>query len=143
MAYDEEIPPYGNLREPPPELNAAAHRFIGAAIEVHRVLGPGLPEEAYQRATELELSARSIPFEAQKIVEITYRNVVVARGKIDLWVCGCLVVEMKSVEALIPLHRLQTRSYLRIVQQPLGLLINFNVCLLKEGIRRVVDTDPT
>ena len=142
MPYDDEITPYGNLREPPPELDAVAHQVIGAAIEVHRALGPGLPEEAYQRAMELELTARGIPFEAQRIVEIIYRNVVVARGKIDLWVCGCLIVELKSVEVVIPLHRLQTRSYMRIVRQPLGLLINFNVYLLKEGIKRIADTEP-
>jgi GxxExxY protein len=103
-------------------------------------LGPGLPEEAYQGGMEVELTARQIPFERQKIVEIVYKGVVVAKGKIDLLVCGVLVVEIKSVECITPLFRLQTRTYMRVIRQPLGLLINFNVAVLKEGIKRIIDS---
>ena len=140
MPYEEEIPPGGCFAEPSPELNALAYQVLGAAIEVHRQLGPGLPEQAYQGAMEVELSARSIPFERQKTVDIVYKGVVVAKGKIDLLVGSALVVELKAVEVIVAIHRLQTRSYMRIIHQPLGLLINFDVALLKEGIKRIIDT---
>jgi GxxExxY protein len=141
MPYEEEIPPWGNLIEPPEELDRLAHAVIGAAIEVHRQLGPGLPEHAYQGAMEVELTVRGIPFERQKVIEIIYKGVVVAKGKIDLLVGGKLVVEIKSVDLIIPLFRLQTLSYMRIIRQPLGLLINFNVAVLREGIKRIIDSD--
>ena len=140
MPYDEEIQPGGGFAEPSPELNALAYQVIGAAIEVHRRLGPGLPEQAYQGAMEVELSARSIPFERQRTVDIFYKGVIVARGKIDLLVGTVLVVELKAVVVIVPVHRLQTRSYMRMIHQPLGLLINFDVAVLKEGIKRIIDT---
>ena len=142
MPYDEEIPPYGDLAEPPEELDRLARAVIGAAIEVHREFGPGLPEEAYEGAMAIELTARGIPFERQKRIEIVYKGVVVATGRIDLVVGGKLVVEIKSCETLVALHRMQTLSYMRLVNQPLGLLINFNVPVLKQGIRRVIATAP-
>src|SRR5688572_14750909 len=132
MPYDDEIPPYGDLVEPPEELDRLARQVIGAAIEVRRHLGPGLPEDAYQGAMQVELAERSIPFERQKIVDIVYKGVLVARGKIDLLVGGQLVVEIKSVAAMIAIHRLQTLTYMRVINQPLGLIINFNVPLLKD-----------
>jgi len=141
MPYEEEIPPWGDLIESPEELDRLAHSVIGAAIEVHRQLGPGLPEQAYQGGMEVELRIRGIPFERQKVIEIVYKGVVVAKGFIDLLVGGKLVVEAKSVELVIPLHRLQTLTYMRIIRQPLGLLINFNVAVLKEGIKRIIDSD--
>jgi GxxExxY protein len=90
---------------------------------------------------EVELRMRGIPFERQKVIEIVYKGVVVAKGLIDLLVGGRLVVEIKSVELVIPLHRLQTLTYMRIIREPLGLLINFNVAILKEGIKRIIDSD--
>src|SRR5687768_16717587 len=141
MPYEDEIPPWGDQVEPPEELDRLAHAVIGAAIEVHRQLGPGLPEQAYQGAMEVELSLRGIPFERQKVIEITYKGVVVAKGLIDLLVGGKLEVEIKSVELIVPLFRLQTRTYMRVIHQPLGLLINFNVAVLKEGIKRIIDSD--
>ena len=141
MPYDEEIPPYGDLPEPPAELDQLARDVIGAAIEVHRRFGPGLPEEAYEGAMAVELAARGISYERQKRVEIVYKGVVVATGRIDLLVAGKLVVEIKSCEALVPLHRMQTLSYMRLVNQPLG-LINFNVPVLKQGIQRVIAAAP-
>lgn len=141
MPYDEEIPPGAYFVEPPEELDRLAHEVIGAAIEVHRQLGPGLPEEVYVGAMDVEMTARGIPFERQKRLEIFYKGVLVGVGKIDLLIGGKLVVEVKSVEALVPIHRLQTLTYMRIIGQPLGLLINFNVQLLKQGIRRVIATE--
>ncbi|HZL38499.1 MAG TPA: GxxExxY protein [Tepidisphaeraceae bacterium] len=140
MPYEDEIPPYGDLSEPPPELDALARAVIGAAIEVHRHLGPGLSEEPYQRAMGIELELRSIPFEAQKELEIIYKGVRVGKGKIDLLIAGRLVVEIKAVETLSPVHRIQTRFYMLRVGEILGLLINFNVPLLKDGIRRIIES---
>ncbi|HSV13994.1 MAG TPA: GxxExxY protein [Tepidisphaeraceae bacterium] len=140
MPYDEEDPPYANLVEPPAALDELARAVIGAAIEVHKELGPGLPEEAYQRAMESELRLRGIPFERQKRIVVTYKGEPVALAKIDLVVGGMLIVELKAVEAIAKIHVLQARTYMRILKQPLALLINFNVPVLKEGIRRVVET---
>ena len=142
MPYDDEIPPHGDLAEPPEELDRLARAVIGAAIEVHREFGPGLSEDAYEGAMAVELAARGIPFERQKRVEIIYKGIVVATGRIDLLVGGKLVVEIKSCEALIALHRMQTLSYMRLINQSLGLLINFNVPVLKQGIRRVIASTP-
>ena len=140
MPFDDELTPYDDRREPPAELDELARRVIGAAIEVHRELGPGLPEEAYVGAMAIELTARGISFERQRVVEIFYKDVLVARGRIDLPVAGILILEIKSIETLAPIHRLQVLTYMRILKQPLALLINFNVPVLKEGIRRVVLT---
>jgi GxxExxY protein len=140
MPFDDELTPYDDRREPPAALDELARRVIGAAIEVHRELGPGLPEEAYERAMAIELSARGISCEKQRVVEIFYKGEPVGRGRIDLLIEGALIVEIKSIEALSPVHRLQVLSYMRILKQPLALLINFNVPVLKDGIRRVVLT---
>ena len=142
MPYDEEIPPGGELIEPPEELDRLAHAVIGAAIEVHRELEPGMPAHAYGGGIAAELTQRVIPFERQKSVEISYKGVLVATGKIDLLVAGRLVVEIKACESLLPLHRLQTLSYMRILGEPLGLLINFNVAILKQGVKRVIASHP-
>ena len=141
MPFDDEIPPGGDLVVPSLVFNELTAAVIGAAIEVHRQLGPGLPESVYQKATELELAARHIPFEPQKRVEIFYRGVMVGHGKIDLLVGGCLIVDLKAVASLLPVHRLQVRSYMRVLRQPLGLLINFDGPLLKQGIKRVIETE--
>jgi len=141
MPYDEEIPPMGDLARPSELLNELSYKVNGAAIEVHRHLGPGLPEEAYQRAMQIELALRQIPFESQKIVQIVYKGHVIGTTKIDLVVAGVLVVEIKSVAAILPTHRLQTRTYMRLIKQVLGLLINFDVPVLKVGINRIIDTE--
>lgn len=137
MVDQDYIDDYG---EPSDELDQLARAVIGAAIEVHRLLGPGLPEELYERALVLELQLRGLQVEQQKAVDINYKGQKIGAGRIDLLVAGKLVVEVKAVEALAPVHRLQTRTYMRMIGQPLGLLINFNVPMLKEGIRRVIDT---
>jgi GxxExxY protein len=140
MPYDDEIPPYGDLPEPPEELDRLARAVIGAAIEVHQELGAGLPEEAYIAALCIELTSRGISYEREKRVEIFYKGQLVAMGKIDLLVERQLVVEAKSCEKLAPVHRLQTLTYMRIIKQSLGLLINFDVPVLKEGIRRIISS---
>lgn len=115
-------------------------RVIGAAIEVHRTLGPGFLESVYESALCVELEARRIPFTRQVLVELGYKGHAVGEGRIDLVVDGDLIVELKAVEKLLPLHELQVLSYLKVTGRPLGLLINFNVEVLARGVRRVANS---
>ena len=119
------------------ETEALASKVIGAAIEVHKELGPGLPEVAYENALAKEFVRRNIPFERQKCVEILYKGEPVGECRLDYFVSGELVVELKAIEALADIHTGQVISYLRITNKRLGLLVNFNVMLLKDGIKRV------
>jgi GxxExxY protein len=140
MPYDDEDLEFGKRPEPPPECDWLAKAVIGAAIEVHRELGAGLPEEAYENALCLELTARRITFERQKRIQIMYKGTCVGIGKVDLLVEGKLVLENKSIEKLALVHKFQVLTYLKILKLPLGLLINYNVPVLKEGIQRVINT---
>jgi GxxExxY protein len=117
-----------------------AERAIGAMIEVHKHLGPGLPEVAYRRAVEHEFDLRRIPFQREVPITIEYKGQPVAESRIDLLVGGVLILELKVVEALNDVHRAQLLSYLRATKLQLGLLVNFNVTLLRDGIRRVINT---
>jgi len=126
------------LTEPSPEADRLAHEVIGAAIEVHRVLGPGLLESVYEEALCVELTQRGIPFVRQPAVDLTYKGVAVGKGRLDLLVGGILVVELKAVDALTDVHKAQVLSYLKTTGRKLALLVNFNVALLREGIKRVV-----
>lgn len=120
------------------ELEAVVHRTIGCCIEVHKALGPGLPERAYKRAICLELSAEGISFEAEKRYSVFYRDRLMCEKRVDLVVEAQLVLEIKSVEQLAPVHRAQLRSYLRISKLPVGMLMNFNVAVLPDGMKRMV-----
>ncbi len=135
MPYDEEEPPFS---EPDAELDGLAKGVIGAAIEVHKHYGPGLDEDIYQRAMEIELRRRAIPFVRQAIVEVTYKGEPVGARRVDLIVGHRLIVELKAIESIGPLHSAQVRTYLKITKLELGLLINFNVILLKDGIKRII-----
>jgi GxxExxY protein len=120
-------------------INEITHAIIGAAIEVHRTLGPGLLESAYEECLAHELSQRAIPFERQRPLPLEYKAVRLDCGyRLDLLVAGLVVVEIKSVEALQPIHDAQLLTYLRLGGWSTGLLINFNVVVLKDGIRRRV-----
>ena len=113
---------------------------IGAAIEVHRVLGPGLLESAYEACLVRELAARQVAFERQVALPIRYKaERVDAEYKIDLLVGRRVVVELKSVDAILPVHRAQLLSYLRLGGFSVGLLINFNVPALRNGIVRILN----
>lgn len=125
-------------QEPDAELDRLARQVIGAAIEVHRQLGPGLLEGVYEKALCIELDLRKIPFTHQLGVGITYKGRPVGKGKLDLLVGERLIIELKAVEKLAPIHSAQMISYLRMTNRMLGLLINFNVPVLREGIKRVV-----
>ena len=122
-----------------PHLNKLSHEIIGAAIEVHRTLGPGLLESSYQECLCRELLVCGVPFEREKPLPLEYKGIRLECGyRIDILVAGLVVVEVKSVEALAPIHDAQLLTYLRLGGWKIGLLINFNVVLLKNGIHRRV-----
>ena len=113
---------------------------IGAAIEVHRVLGPGLLESSYQACLAHELTLRGLAWVQQKEIPLRYKDVRVHSAyRIDLLVEGRLVVEVKATEILTPIHRAQLLTYLKLLHLRLGLLINFNVETLVRGVRRVIN----
>ena len=119
------------------------HSIIGAAIEVHRVLGPGLLESVYELALEQEFIAANIPFERQKPVPICYRGLILDGGlRLDFIVGDELIVELKSVSQIMDIHEAQLLTYLKMTGCPVGLLINFNVRVLRRGIRRLVHEAP-
>jgi GxxExxY protein len=121
------------------QLNELSYRVIGAAMAVHRELGPGLDEPDYEPALSAELAAAAIRHVCQQPVPVVYKNVRLEAGyRIDVLVEGSLVIELKSVETLHPVQEAQLLTYLRLSQRQLGLLINFDVPVLKEGIRRRV-----
>ena len=121
-------------------LNGITDGIIGAAIQVHRTLGPGLLESAYVACLAYELEKRGHKVELQKPVPLVYEQVKLECGyRMDLLVDSSVVVEVKSVDALAPIHEAQTLSYLCVSGRKLALLINFNVVLLKDGIRRLID----
>ena len=124
--------------EPGRELDELAHGVIGAAIEVHRHLGPGFLEGVYEEALAIEFRLRGLPFERQKLITVGYKEVAVGEGKLDFLVDDRLIVELKAVEALSAIHKAQVISYLRATRLHLGLLINFNVPILKNGLQRVI-----
>lgn len=124
----------------PPKYNILTEKGLGAAIEVHRLLGPGLLESVYESALCIELQARGIEFERQVKLEIEYKGVRIGEGRIDFVMERILVVELKAIEALLPIHGSQLLTYLRAGNLQLGLLINFNVGVLKKGIRRVINS---
>jgi len=119
--------------------NDLSHSIIGAAIEVHKLLGPGLLESAYEECLAREFVLRAIGFERQKPAPVVYKEVKLECGyRMDFLVEGRIVVELKAVEALAPVHEAIVLTYLRLSGCRLGLLINFNVTALKDGIRRFV-----
>ena len=121
-------------------LNGITEKIIGAAIQVHRVLGPGLLESAYEACLAFELGRGGLKVEQQKPLPLIYEQVKLECGyRIDLLVEGLVVVEIKSVDALAPIHEAQVMSYLKLSGCKLALLINFNVRVLKDGIRRFVN----
>lgn len=120
-------------------IQMLTQQIIGAAIEVHRALGPGLLESAYETCLCHELTLRQIPFDRQKQLPVVYKGVEIDCGyRLDLLVADMVVVELKAVEQLTPIHEAQILSYLRLGGWEVGLLINFHVPVLRQGIRRIV-----
>ena len=124
-------------------LNHITDQVIGAAIEVHRALGPGLLESAYEACLTFELAQRGLKVEPQKPLPVVYKEVHLDCGyRLDLLVENAVIVEIKAVESLAPIHQAQLLSYLRLSGCKVGLLINFNVRILKDGLRRLVNDFP-
>jgi len=120
-------------------LGRITERIIAAAIKVHRALGPGLLESAYESCLAYELAKGGLRVEQQKPLPLVYEEVRLDCGyRLDLLVEDAVVVELKAVDELIPIHKAQLLSYLKLSGCKVGLLINFNVAMLKDGIRRVV-----
>jgi GxxExxY protein len=120
-------------------LNQLTESVIGAAMEVHRTLGPGLLESVYQECLCRELMVRGIAFERERALPLEYKGVHLECGyRLDILVANAVVVEVKSVAAIAPVHEAQVLTYLRLGGWRVGLLLNFNVAVLRQGIRRKV-----
>jgi GxxExxY protein len=121
------------------EFDELSRQVIGCAIEVHRNLGPGLLESTYRQCLACELSHADIAFQMEVPLPVRYKETLLDCGyRIDLLVSGDLIVEIKSNETLLPIHHAQILTYMRLAKIPLGLLINFNVTKLQNGIKRFV-----
>jgi GxxExxY protein len=121
------------------EFDELSQNVIGCAIEVHRNLGPGLLESSYRQSLACELSHACIPFQMELPLPVRYKDLLLDCGyRIDLLVRGDLIVEIKSVETLLPIHQAQILTYMRLSKVSLGLLINFNVTKLQNGLKRFV-----
>ena len=124
-------------------LNELTEAIIGAAMEVHRTLGPGLLESAYEAVLAYELEKRGLRTVRQQAVPIVYQGTRIEVGyRADLIVEDSVIVEIKSVEAVVPLHKKQLLTHLRLADKRLGLLINFNVALIRNGITRIANGMP-
>ncbi len=122
------------------KCNKISEAIIGCAIEVHKILGPGLLESAYEACLCFELAKRNINFKRQVVLPIIYKGVKVDSGyRMDILVEDMVVTELKSVESIVPVNKAQLLSHLKLSNNWLGLLINFNVKVLKNGIVRMVN----
>jgi GxxExxY protein len=123
----------------PAGLNLLTEKIIGCAISVHRTFGPGLLESIYQECLVIELRLTALKVERERRIPLIYRGVTVGQGfKLDLVVEGKVVVEVKAIQDLAPVHTAQMLTYLKLAGCPVGLLVNFNVPVLKDGVRRVI-----
>ena len=121
----------------PERIEALAKQAVDAAYHVHREFGPGLLETAYRQCLAYELASRGIAMDQEKSVPLIYKGLRIDVGfRADLILAGSLLIELKAVEALLPVHEAQIITYLKVLNLPLGLLINFNVPLIKNGIHR-------
>lgn len=120
------------------DINQLTGAIIGAAIEVHKALGPGLLENIYEECLCIELGIRNIPFERQKEIDIKYKDINLdSKYRIDILVNESVIVELKACDELLPIHEAQLLTYLKLTGLEVGLLINFNVPVLKDGIKRM------
>lgn len=124
-----------------PAINTLTRKIIGAAIEVHKHLGPGLLESIYVACLVMELRTAELAVLTKLSVPVIYKGVQLSpRLELDIVVSDTVVVEVKAIEALAPVHEAQLLTYLKLARYPIGLLINFNVPLLKDGVSRVINT---
>jgi GxxExxY protein len=129
------------IREPSSRVDDLAYQVIGAAIEVHRILGPGFLESVYEEALAIELDLRGIPYERQKPIMLQFKGHCIGDSRLDLLVGNELVVELKAVESIHPIFPAKVIHYLKMSGLQLGLIINLHVVLLRDGIKRVVLTE--
>ena len=121
-------------------LDELSYKVIGCAMEVHNVLGPGLLESVYEQALIHELAMSGIAVKRQVEVDVNYKGMNIANGlRVDLIVDDELIIELKSVEEIKPIHQKQLQTYLKLMDRRIGLLINFNTINLKDGIKRIVN----
>ncbi len=120
------------------KLNAITEKIIGCAIEVHKTIGPGLLESIYEKALCYELEQKGLHFKTQVMIPIAYKGSSLGEHRIDLIVEDSIIVELKAVDKMMPVYEAQLLSYLRLTNMKLGLLINFNVEVLKRGIKRMI-----
>ena len=121
------------------EINQITEKIIGCAIEVHKNLGPGLLESAYEECMAFELNNAGLIFERQKPVPVVYKNIKLDCGyRIDILVENTVVIELKTVDAFNPVHEAQILTYMKFAEKRIVLLINFNVTLLKNGLKRYI-----
>ena len=120
------------------ERDELTEQIIGAAIEVHKELGPGLSETHYELALCHELELRGIPYVRQMEVDVVYKGKAIGKTRIDLLVADRVIVELKACESLSSIHRAQCITYLTVTNKTVSLLINFNVLVLKDGIKRII-----
>jgi GxxExxY protein len=121
------------------EINQITERIIGCAIEVHRSLGPGLLESVYEECLAFELQDSGLRIERQKPVPVVYKNIKLDCGyRIDILVEKSVIIELKSTDSIIPVHEAQILTYMKLANKNIGLLINFNVTLLKNGLKRYI-----
>ena len=135
-----DLAPRPTMHVDPSEFNDVTGRILGAAIEVHRALGAGLLESIYTTCLQFELTARNLRYVAQRVVPIVYKGMEVqACYRVDLIVEDLVVVEVKSTAALLPVHQSQLLTYMGLTNCPAGLLINFNVPRLMDGVKRMIN----
>jgi GxxExxY protein len=119
-------------------LNALSYRIIEAGIDIHRVLGPGLLESTYRKCMIYELGLRKLDVVSEKIVPVSYKDLALDAGyRVDLIVADTIVVELKAIEVVLPVHYQQVLTYAKLLNKPLGLLLNFNVAVFASGVKRI------
>jgi len=124
----------------PAEINRLSGRIVNAAFQVHKAIGPGLLESVYEACLAAELRYQGIEFQRQVGIDVRYRDINLESGlRLDFLIGGLIVVELKAVELVLPVHSAQLASYLRLANKQLGLLINFNFPVIREGITRIVN----
>ncbi len=127
------------FEEPDKETDRIASLIVDSSLKVHRALGPGLLETVYEACLSHELRSRGLKVENQIIVPIVYDGLTIDAGlRLDMLVNGLVIVELKAVEKMIPVYEAQILSYLKLTKKRLGILINFNVVLIKDGIKRII-----
>jgi GxxExxY protein len=128
------------MKELGQEIELLVHKVIGAAIEVHKVLGPGYLESVYESALCIELEKRNIVYLRQHKIAVSYKGEEIGEGRLDLFIENKVVVELKTVETLLPIHKAQVISYLKTTGAQIALLINFNTVVLTQGLQRIILT---